>query len=81
MQWLDANRAPVNRLCWVQLLAGESAPILSLEQNRHSFRIKPDTRADPEGGKSIRLPSPENVALPGSQRHFVSLGREPRTSV
>jgi hypothetical protein len=27
------------------------------------------------------LPGPEKVALPGSQRHFVSLGREPRTSV
>jgi hypothetical protein len=26
MQWWDTNRAPVNRLCWVQLLADESGP-------------------------------------------------------
>jgi hypothetical protein len=70
MQWWDANRAPVNRACWVQLLAGESAPLLSSEPNRHSFRIKPDTRADPEGWESIRLPGPEKAALPGISEAF-----------
>ena len=52
MQWWDANRAPVNRLCWVQLLAGESGPIV-LGANSHCFRIKPNTRADHEGWDSI----------------------------
>jgi len=102
MQWSDANRLPVNRFCWVGKLVASfvyllysgccpvKAVLLSSEPNRHSFRIKPDTRADSEGWDSILLgefvnddrgDSQEGGKLPGIQsapKSFDSIGQGER---
>ena len=52
-----------------------------LPQNARHFLFQVLFESHVAGVGKVRMKWQEKVALPGSQRHFVSLGREPRTSV